>query len=93
MDAKRTFISQIPESLKEDLIKSLRLFSQEKWIGAWSILGMVSGESTFLVSYSSLSDVWIINKVSAMKILVLIVFMDDYLQSNICCWRKLVYGL
>ncbi|KAF3441127.1 hypothetical protein FNV43_RR15038 [Rhamnella rubrinervis] len=30
MDAKHTFISQIPESLKEDLIKHLRLFSQEK---------------------------------------------------------------
>ncbi|KAJ6333033.1 hypothetical protein OIU77_008983 [Salix suchowensis] len=29
-DAKRTFISQIPESLKEDLIKSLQSFSQEK---------------------------------------------------------------
>lgn len=81
MDAKRTFISQIPESLKEDLIKNLRLFSQEKWIGSWSILGMVSWKTTFLVSYSSLSDVWIINKVSARKILVLIVFIDDYLQS------------
>ncbi|KAH7522460.1 ubiquitin carboxyl-terminal hydrolase 25 [Ziziphus jujuba] len=30
MDAKQTFISQIPESLKEDLIQRLRLFSQEK---------------------------------------------------------------
>ncbi|XP_031259916.1 ubiquitin carboxyl-terminal hydrolase 25 [Pistacia vera] len=29
-DAKRTFISQIPEPLKEDLIKRLRLFSKEK---------------------------------------------------------------
>jgi len=30
MDAKPTFISQIPESLKEDLIERLRLFSQGK---------------------------------------------------------------
>ncbi|XP_011029539.1 PREDICTED: ubiquitin carboxyl-terminal hydrolase 25-like isoform X2 [Populus euphratica] len=29
-DAKRTFISQIPESLKEDLVKRLQSFSQEK---------------------------------------------------------------
>ncbi|KAB5534581.1 hypothetical protein DKX38_017667 [Salix brachista] len=48
-DAKRTFISQIPESLKEDLIKSLQSFSQEKRLslavmgsstagGAWCII-------------------------------------------------------
>lgn len=37
-DAKRTFISQIPEPLKEDLIKRLRLFSKEKQEspGSWS---------------------------------------------------------
>ncbi|KAJ6752023.1 hypothetical protein OIU85_002444 [Salix viminalis] len=29
-DAKQTFIPQIPESLKEDLVKRLQLFSQEK---------------------------------------------------------------
>ncbi|KAG6793804.1 hypothetical protein POTOM_003027 [Populus tomentosa] len=29
-DAKRTYIPQIPESLKEDLVKRLQLFSQEK---------------------------------------------------------------
>ncbi|XP_044473498.1 ubiquitin carboxyl-terminal hydrolase 25-like isoform X2 [Mangifera indica] len=29
-EAKRTFISQIPEMLKEDLIKRIRLFSKEK---------------------------------------------------------------
>ncbi|CAK7327706.1 unnamed protein product [Dovyalis caffra] len=29
-DAKRTFISQIPESLKQDLVKRLQSFSQEK---------------------------------------------------------------
>ncbi|KAF9672758.1 hypothetical protein SADUNF_Sadunf11G0077600 [Salix dunnii] len=50
-DAKRTFISQIPESLKEDLIKSLQSFSQEKRLSlavmenstGMPVLGIIAG--------------------------------------------------
>jgi hypothetical protein len=45
-DAKRTFISQIPESLKEDLVKRLQSFSQEKRHSS-AVLGNSTGNWGF----------------------------------------------